>query len=437
MSLLSSQGRKISLRGQVRRNISLFLAGKITAVLGSSIYGFAIGLYVLAETGSSLNFAITLLLSVLPRIVLAPLAGTLSDRWERKKIIIISDFSCAAWLLFIFLLFTFFYQEIWVLYIATLVLSTLNTFYSTAVTSAIHNMVGPTYLQKALSLNQAAVSTSTILGPVLGGLLFGFMDISTFMVINIIAFTFSGITSIFINYRLYAEDRERETEQSVMSELKLGIKYVNQQPFIKSLLFLAVFLNFWFAVFPVALPYLVLTVREMGSYQLGIIEGAFSVGMLIMSVILAQRKEIENKGLSIISGLFGMSTVLILIGVPNLPGLENVSNTIFFPYLITLALLLASFIMFINMPIMVLLQKSTPDEFRGRVMSLVETGASAMTPLGFILFGFTLEKIPVWILLTVCGISIIFLILFTLRNKKFIHNLRETNQIKQEVAIER
>lgn len=410
----------------VKRNIILFLTGKLTAVLGSSIYGFAIGLYILAETGSSLNFSITLFVSILPRILLSPIAGTLSDRIDRKKIIIISDFACAVWLLVIFIIFTFLTQHIWLLFLATFILSSLNTFYSTAVTSAIHNMVGSDYIQKAISLNQVAVSISTILGPVLGGVLFGFMSISTFMIINIIAFTFSGIVSIFINYHLFSEKKVEAKEETFFSELKIGLTYVKQQSFIKNLLFIAVFLNFWFAVFPVALPYLVLTVRGMESYQLGIIEGSFSIGMLIISIVLAQMKEIKNKKRSIFGGLVGLSSMLILLGIPSVPGLSNLPNMFFFPFLITIVLLLASFIMLINMPVMVLLQKSTPDHYRGRVMSLVETGASCMTPLGFIVFGYLLEFTPVWFLLLICGASIFIIVLYSLRNKRFIQQLNSS-----------
>lgn len=419
----------------IRKNIILFVTGKVSAVLGSSVYGFAIGLYILAETGSSLNFAITLLLSVLPRVLLAPLAGTLSDRWDRKKLIIFSDFACAIWLAIIFVVFTFFYQEIWVLYVATAVLSILNTFYATAVTSAIYNMVGPDALQKAMSLNQAAVSTSTILGPVLGGVLFGFFQISTFMIINIITFVISGLASVFIAYNLFAEKGKEKRQGSVMVELKDGLHYVKNQAFLRSLIMLAVILNFWFAVFPVAMPYLVLTVRKMESYQLGVIEGAFSLGMLITSIILAGRKEIQRKDRSIFFGLAGMSIALILIGAPSIPGLEQISNGLIFPYLITLVLLLSSFILLINMPINVLLQKNTPDEFRGRVMAILETGASAMTPLGFILFGFVLEKISVWLLLLVCGGSIIVLIIYTLKRGTFVQSIKDTEK-RKEIAVE-
>ncbi|MBY0123026.1 MFS transporter [Bacillus sp. S/N-304-OC-R1] len=420
--------------GAIQRNLILFLIGKMTAVLGSSIYGFAIGLFILAKTGSSLNFAVTLLLSALPRILLSPIAGTLSDRMSRKLIIITSDFACAIWLAIVFFVFTFIYPEIWVLYTATAVLSILNTFYSNAVTSAIFNMVGPDYLQKAMSLNQAAGSLSTILGPVLGGVFFGLFNITTFMIINIVTFSISGIASIFIQYNLFSEKKEKENGNSIFTDLKLGLVYVKQQAFIKNLILISIWLNFWFAVFPVAIPYLVLTIRKMESIQLGIIEGTFSVGMMVMAIILSARPEIKKKELSIFGGLISMSTVLILLGLPNFPGMMNVSNSLFFPYLVIMVFMLATFIMIINMPIMVLLQKSTPDEYRGRVMSLLETGASAMTPLGFIIFGFALERMPVWLLLAVCGLSIMALIIYHFKKKTITPYLKEDKQHKN-VAI--
>jgi MFS transporter, DHA3 family, macrolide efflux protein len=413
--------------GQIKMNLVLFTLGKVTAVLGSSIYGFAIGLYILSITGSSLNFAITLLLSVLPRVLLSPIAGALSDRWNRKRIIIVSDFSCAIWLTIIFIVFSFFYSDIWVLYTATAVLSILNTFYATAVTSAIYNMAGPDYLQKAMSLNQAAASLSSILGPVLGGVFFGLFDITTFMIINIAAFAVSGLASTFIQYELFSEKKKGNTSGSVIEDLKSGLAYANKQSFLKNLILISVFLNFWFAVFPVAIPYLILTVRGMQSYQLGIVEGSFSVGMLAMSIFLSARPEIKRKELSIIGGILAMSVVLMLLGIPGLPAMIDVSNHFFFLYLIVMVFILASFIMIINMPIQLILQKSTPDEYRGRVLSLLETGALAMTPLGFILFGFLLEKVPVWIIFLICGLSIIALIVYHLKKKTFIRHLREVN----------
>ncbi|GAM14110.1 MFS transporter [Mesobacillus selenatarsenatis] len=412
----------------VKKNLILFLVGKVTAVLGSSIYAFAIGLYILAETGSSLNFAFTLVLSMLPRILLAPVAGTLSDRLDRKKIIISSNFASAIWLGVILGAFTFFSQEIWILYVATTGLSIISTFYSIAVTSSIYNMVGPDFLQRAMSLNQAAISLSAILGPVLGGVFFGIIQLHLFMALNILTYIFSAFASILIEYNLFSKKTENKKSTSMSEDLKQGASYIKAQPFLLHLVILSVWLNFWFAVFPVAMPYLVLTVREMSPVQLGIIEGAFSIGMLVMALILSARKEIRRKELSITGGMVLLSVVLMMIGLPAVPVFMGLSNVVIFGFLMSMVLILSASIMFINTPVSVLLQKNTPDEYRGRVMSLLETGASAMTPLGFILFGFLLEKLPVWLLLAVCGFSLFAMVFYLYRGKMFLKLLREEDQ---------
>jgi MFS transporter, DHA3 family, macrolide efflux protein len=419
----------------VKKNLILFLTSKVTAVLGSSIYAFAIGLYILAETGSSLNFAFTLVLSMLPRILLAPIAGTLSDRLDRKKLIITSNFASAIWLGGVLLTFTVVSQEIWLLYVSTAGLSVINTFYTIAVTSSIPNMVGPDNLQKAMSLNQAAISLSTILGPVLGGVFFGIFQINLFMGLNMLTYLISAIASIMIQYNLYSSKASRKKDASLSEDLKQGVSYIKAQPFLFHLVVISIWLNFWFAVFPVAMPYLVLTVKGMSSIQLGIIEGAFSIGMMVLALVLSARKEIRRKEFSIIGGIIVLSFIVILMGVPAITPLMGISDGVVFIYLIALVLVLAAAIMLINMPVTVLLQRNTPDEYRGRVMSLLETGSSAMTPLGFILFGFLLEKMPVWILLGVCGISLLSLVMYLYREKMFLKLLR--NEVKvNTTAIE-
>ncbi|MBD7939596.1 MFS transporter [Cytobacillus sp. Sa5YUA1] len=414
----------------IKKNLVLFLLAKVVIVLGSNIYSFAIGLYVLSVTGSAVNFSITLLLTILPRILLAPLAGTLSDRWNRKRIIITTNFACALWITVICVLFIFVTQDIWLLYLATCILSIINTFYSSAVMSSIYNMVGPDHLQKAMSLNQAVVSFSGILGPILGGVFFGLLPLSSFMIMNICGFFISGLASLFINYYLFAEKTPVQQTGSIGSELKEGLSFVKKQTLLRKLIFVSIWVNFWFAVFPIALPYLVLTIRDMPSYQFGIIEGSFAVGMLVMSTILSLKAEIKRKSLSLFVGMLCLGVLLALLGVPQLPMFLAVSNQVIFVYLLIIVLLLAAAIMIINIPVMVLIQKSTKDEYRGRVMAILETGASAATPLGFILFGLFLEWLPMWVMMVVAGVSIIGFILYQARNKHFFRLLQQTDQPK-------
>lgn len=144
-----------------------------------------------------------------------------------------------------------------------------------------------------------------------------------------------------------------------------------------------------------------------------------------MAIFLSSRPEMKKKENAIIGGMIALSLVLILLGIPSMPGLSAISNNFVFIYLIILVLLLSTFVMLINMPVMVLLQKSTPDSYRGRVMSIMEMGASAMTPFGFIIFGALLESVPVWLLFAVCGLSIFLLLCYQLWKRTLIIHLRE------------
>ena len=74
------------------RNIYLFASGKAVSILGSSIFSFAIGLYVLKLTGSALNYAMTLMLSVIPMVVISPIAGVIADRVSKKWLVSGMDF---------------------------------------------------------------------------------------------------------------------------------------------------------------------------------------------------------------------------------------------------------------------------------------------------------------------------------------------------------
>ncbi|EOP69226.1 MFS transporter [Bacillus cereus] len=76
---------------QELKNICLYVIGKTISIFGSSIYSFALGLYVLQITGSALNFAITLILGTIPMIVMNPFAGVIADKVDKKKLVVCMD----------------------------------------------------------------------------------------------------------------------------------------------------------------------------------------------------------------------------------------------------------------------------------------------------------------------------------------------------------
>lgn len=90
------------------KNILLYAAGRLVSSLGSIIYSFAIGLYVLDSTGSGMKFAMTLLISFLPSMFITPFAGVLADRFDKKKIVVNMDLLNG----FLFLIFFTYIQAV-------------------------------------------------------------------------------------------------------------------------------------------------------------------------------------------------------------------------------------------------------------------------------------------------------------------------------------
>ncbi len=69
----------------------LIWSGQLLSTLGSGVTGFALGVWVFERTGSATQFSFVLLAATLPRILLSPIAGVVADRWDRRKLMMLSD----------------------------------------------------------------------------------------------------------------------------------------------------------------------------------------------------------------------------------------------------------------------------------------------------------------------------------------------------------
>jgi Major Facilitator Superfamily. len=172
------------------KNLGLFIIGKLISVFGSAIYTFAIGLYVLKQTGSGFSFALTLFVGLIPTIIFSPVAGYMSDRFDKKKIVVSMDFANGMMFLILFVLTLKFELNQPMIYISTFMTTVFTTFFGIAFEAAKPNLVADEKLMSINSLSKVIDSTALILAPVLGGLIFAFTDIKTFILINAVCFIF-------------------------------------------------------------------------------------------------------------------------------------------------------------------------------------------------------------------------------------------------------
>lgn len=399
------------------KNLGLFIIGKLISVFGSAIYTFAIGLYVLKQTGSGFSFALTLFVGLIPTIIFSPVAGYMSDRFDKKKIVVFMDFANGMMFLTLFLLTLKFELNQPMVYISTFMTTVFTTFFGIAFEAAKPNLVADEKLMSINSLSKVIDSTALILAPVLGGLIFAFTDIKTFILINAVCFIFSaGIeTMIDFNYNIKSTV-EINDDGGFVEDIKDGLTYIRKSSEIVKMINVLVILNFFisFSV-TVPLPYIINNLLNLSSNQYGIIQGAFPVGMILGAVVVGKIIEkIDYMKLLIFSSIT-LSVAIALLGLPLV--LADASSLAYMIYYISIMVIFGIAISFIDVPILWLMQKSIPDNLRGKVLSISMSIVKLIAPLGLVISGMIINSVPVYIM-TFAGGGILMLSNLMILNQK-------------------
>lgn len=410
---------------RVTSNMYLMLVGKLVSLFGSNIYNFAISLYVLKATGSGLSFATTLIFGILPRIILGPFAGAIADHFDRKKMVVGMDFVSGLVVLGLWGISLSNGLQLHYIYITAMLLAICNTFFGVALDASIPNLVDEKRLTKINSLNQGISSLTQILAPMFGGVIYGFVNIQVFLIINGISFIASAISELFINFELTSvkdESDNHETEKisfnKIFNDMREGFHYLRKKEILFILLNYSLFLNFFFNLgLVVPLPYIINTVIGLTPSQFGIIQGALPVGIFLGSILLSILPEFKHKYKILTNGLFIMTLLLICIGLPALPQFTMLGKQFAFIFYIVIGFGFGFVNIFINVPIMVMMQKEADNKYRGRVFGLIQTIAMGITPLSFLIAGLLIETLPAYLLPFGAGIFLLILFFVMLTNR--------------------
>ncbi len=377
-----------------------FVISKLISTFGAQVYAFAISFYILQLTGSATSFAMNLICGLLPRTLVAPFAGYAADNYSRKAIVIAAQIATTAAIGGLLAVSLTSGLSLVAIYITTSILSVTSAFSGIAFTSSITGLVDELRIQKAMSLNQMSISFAAIGGPAVGGLLYGFASMPVFLTIYIIASTIAIILESTMNFKLFAKRKEvvvGEAKETILQSMKAGIAYLKLQPIIMTVISISLFINFLFGAFMVGYSYILIEKMKMAPQHFGVTEGAFAVGMLLMSIYLSMRKEVKFPLLVGKRGILGMS---LIIGGVALPLLIDMPYYGMFAYYVTLMFSFGITQIITNTPLMVMMQKMIDDDYKGRVFSILETMAMALMPLGMVLYGFLYDIFPAqWILI--------------------------------------
>ncbi|WP_250858534.1 MFS transporter [Oceanirhabdus seepicola] len=423
---ISKKHLNISISKRELSNFILFSLGKSVSLFGSFTYAFVIGLYVLKLTGSGLSFATTLVFSTLPIIIINPIGGVLADRFNKKVLVVLMDLLNGMLMIGLFFLSSVYGLSLPLIYISTFIMTSFTTILDTSFSAATPNIVSDDKLISINSTSKIIDSISTILGPMLGGIMFAFVDIKLFIAFNGISFILSGISEMFIDFNFNKKKLNDEDKRHIkfIADVKQGFKYMLGKSEIINSFIVLIFLNFSIGLsISVPLPFIINNILNLSSNKFGIIQGAFPVGLIIGAIFVAKSSEhLHYKRVLKVTN-FVLAICIIMLCIPVLPFNIIINKTAILIYYCLVMSIVGVSISFIDIPLLSILQSSISDEYRGRVLSLGMSMVKTIAPVALILSGILIDIFPVYLLQLLGSVILIIsnVVIFEKNNKiKFI-----------------
>jgi len=415
------------------KNFSLLFWGIFVSNVAHIIFSFAISLYILqlakpsfGEDKSAMIQALYLALSGIILVLLVPFGGVLADKLNKVKTMYITDFirGISITLVGILLLFDIsLINKIILLFIMNFILSVNAAFFSPASSSLLRFVVSDEELQPAASILQGSYNFQSILGLILGGILYSTIGIVGIFILNGLGYFISAITEIFIKYNHQEHSNNNKmTMKMIFVDINDGLKYLFKEKAIVAILFMALALNFFTApIFSNAMPFFV-TYRFADEINylfqsfmtpenwFSIISVSFSIGAIIMSLIMSRAATKEKYSRQLKGWLVGLVTPMVAISLTMILYYENVIS-------INLTLILLISLMFViglgnvafNVPVSLILQRKVDRNMLGKVSSVSSVLSQALIPISSLVAGAIIMNVGVTYLYIFCIIGILLI----------------------------
>ena len=403
--------------------------GQAFSLLGSALVGFALIWWMTLTTGSATVLATAAMFEFLPRVFIGPLAGTLVDRWNRRLVLLVADsITALATAVLIYLAWAGTVQ-IWHIYLLMLVRSTAGSFHMPAMLASTSLMVPEEQLTRFQGLNQGLQGVINIAAPLLGALLIEFLPLHIVLAVDLGTAALAILPLIFISIpQPKVDPSQAEVKTTVWKDMSLGFRYVWGWAGLRNIIFLAVVINMISVPAITLMPLLVKDEFSGGALQIASMQSALAVGFLVGGLLLSVWGGFRRKILTANLAMFGTAIGLLLVGVSPNVAFQLALGGIF---------IVGAMNVLMNGPAFALLQTVVEADIQGRVMSLVFSLTSAMTPISLLIAGPVAERIGVNPLFIFASLVFVGSGIFTLINSEM-QNLeqgRSKNTLEQDPVL--
>jgi len=367
-------------RALQHRNYRLFFAGQTVSLVGTWVTRIATSWLVYRLTGSELLLGVTGFAGQIPMLVLAPFAGVLADRWNRHRILVITQVLSA--LQSVALAALVFSGRITVPHIILLQIAQgiINSFDTPARQAFVVEMVEDRAdLPNAIALNSSMFNASRIIGPSVGGLIIAAVGEGWCFTIDAVSYV-AVIVSLLM-MRLPARVTHGERAR-IVEELRSGVGYVFGFAPVRELLLNVALVGTMGMPYAVLMPVFASKVLHGGPHTLGLLMTASGAGALLGTVYLASRHTVVGLGKVIVAATMMLSAALIVFS---------------FSHTLLVSLLVLPFVgagmMLQAASANTILQTVVDEHLRGRVMAFYSVAVLGTMPIGSLVAGILADRI--------------------------------------------
>lgn len=379
-----------------RRDFTLVVLGQIISLFGNAILRFALPLYLLRQTESPALFGAVGAAAFIPAVLCAPIGGVVADRVNKRNIMVILDFSTAG----LILLFTLLLGRaplVPLMVASLMLLYGIAGAYQPSVQASIPLLARPEQLTSANAVINMVQTLSALLGPVIGGVLFGAFGLRPILWVGVACFFLSAVMELFIRIPHSPRAAAGGVLSTVRRDLGESWRFIRRERpvFLSVMLVLALFNLVLSAALVVGIPVAVVQTLGMSDSRLGVTQGAMGLGGLfggVLAALLGPRLRLRRGGAVLLAASLtaaGMGAAL-LPGVPPSLGWWGVTAMSF-------AIMVLSTLLVVVLSAAV--QGQTPPELLGKVMAFIMAVSNCAAPLGQAVYGALFEACPAWAVL--------------------------------------
>ncbi len=364
---------------ELKTFIILWLTQALSS-LGSSMTGFALVIWLYNDSGSALTTALLTVCSYAPYVIVSIFAGAISDKWNKKAVMLVCDSFAALTTVCVLILFKTGLLEVLHLYILNALNGLMNSVQSPASDVAMTLLTPEKHYQKTSAMRYFSNSLVSILTPVLAAAIVSFAGLDAVIAFDLATFAVAFTVLLFF-IKIPEVPQNESSKETLLQSAKGGISYLGRNKGILCMILFLSAINFIASIYNAALPALILS--KSNEAALGAVSSSAGIATLIGSVIATFVPKPKSRSKTICACLIvSMSTENFLLAFGN--------NTI--------AWCIGAVLGWLFIPLMsanydVIFRSTVPKEMLGRVYSVRNTLQFFSIPVGYFLGGFLVDKV--------------------------------------------